>query len=203
MTGHRERIPILPRDKQRWDGWPHAGSRLVSPMPEVTWWFCLARLALPGTRVAGRAASVSRGMARGGSLARHPAPDFEPGLCTFLGRAATLSLEEAADGSGMYQSPVPLLSDGGVSRENPCSQAGRCSHLLEARRTRGAIAARVLATGTRTLVRKLPQLPFSPTSPTRWQRSWVLDEDRLQPHWWLGWFPLEKREETTGPRRWS
>lgn len=98
-----------------------ASPRLV-PTPEVTWCFRLARPALPATCAAGRAASAPRGKAHIGSLARHPTLDFEPGVCTFLGRAATLSQEGAADGRGMYQSHGPLPSDGGVSGENPHSQ---------------------------------------------------------------------------------
>lgn len=124
MTGHGDRPPpprFLEANSGGMDG--HTpGSRLASLTPEVTRCFCLARPALPRTRAAGRAASALRGKARGGSLARHSALDFEPGLCTFLGRAATLSLEEAADGSGMYQSHGPLPTDGGVGGENPHSQ---------------------------------------------------------------------------------
>lgn len=55
------------------------------------------------------------------------------------------------------------------------------------------------------MARALLQLSLNLTSggPKHWQRCWFLDEDQLQLHWWLGWFPLENHEETTGSTRQS
>lgn len=39
--------------------------------------------------------------------------------------------------------------------------------------------------------------------PVSWQRQQLSNKDQLQPHWWLGWFPSQSPEQTTGPTRWS
>lgn len=160
------RTPVLARGKQRWDRRTHirvppritrAGADLVSLFGD--------------TGPSRDTRSRTRGKARGGSPARHPALNFEPGLCAFLGRAAALSLA------------APKLRLCPLSGENPRSQV---------------LAARSLPCMDPglPLVELWPPAPAAPAQPAsrvpRGSRRAALK------CWWLGRFPLENRQETTG-----
>lgn len=109
----------------------------------------------------------------------HPTLDCEPGLNTLPGRAATLSQAKETDGSG-------------------CVKAMALFPLRE-RKTQVLLPGCSMDLGAQS---PIPAQPHQ-QGPVSWQRQQLLDKDQLQPHRWLGWFPSQSPEQTTGPTRQS
>lgn len=114
----------------------------------------------------------------------HLTLDFQPGLNSLLGRAATLSQEKETDGSGCVKAMASSLRGRGKPR----------SFSLPPSMDLGAQFPIPASTAT------APAQPHQP-GPAPCQRQQLSDKDQLQPYWWLGWFPSQSREQTTRPTR--